>query len=354
MAIRLVAFTALILSVSAKDSVAQAKEDAMQSKMEGMMTAEAASLKASLQAHLSPIMTNKKQEDEQKQNLRVQRWQTIINRQQQALVEEQSKINAESKELDRMKREKEWQKVTEQEKKIEAEKQEAEALKTEVEKECASVKSSVQAFIVASQDQAHATCLKGQLGACATSENHDAVVVQECKESSAGWQKKCLADRATEMSACAPAGADWAALRRGQKGIEADNSALQGLSDWCTFNNLLAKVNEKKDKTPYALILNKKAAVSKDVMSKVGEYAETFASQPWDLVKVDDNTQSVIVRTENADKIRQAMLTMKAKPLEMLPQALMEVGVDVKDWTAGITGMSPTPEACGLQAPAFQ
>jgi len=343
---RLLIATLLVPAAFAMEATAAEKEaDMQQEKMEQQMTTEAVAMKAALEAQLMVHIENNKQEEAKQLKNRQERWANVIHKQQVALLEEEKQIQTESKELERLQREKQWQKqAKEQEAKIEADKQQMEVLKAEVEKECASMKSSVQAFIVSSG--AHATCLKGQLGACTASQTHDSVVVQECKESSAGWQKKCLADRAAEMTDCAPAGADWAALRRGQKGIEADNAALKELSNYCTFSKLLAKVDESKEKTPFALILSKQAAVSKDVMAKVGEYAETFASQPWDMVKVDGNADSVIVRAENADKIRQAMLTMKAKPLDML--ALAEVGVDVKDWTAGVNDGS-----CITKLPEF-
>merc|ERR1719421_807980 len=97
----------------------------------------------------------------------------------------------------------------------------------------------LQAFI--SSTDSHANCLKSQLGACTTTEKM-AELTLKCDEPSAGWQKKCLAEKAQEMADCAPLGVDWNAMRQGEKGTKADNAALQRLGEWCNFHRTLGKI----------------------------------------------------------------------------------------------------------------
>merc|ERR1719379_1954964 len=98
----------------------------------------------------------------------------------------------------------------------------------------------------------------------------------KCDEPSAGWQTKCLADKAAAMSDCAPLGVDWNAMRRGEKGVAADNAALQRLSEWCTMHRALGKIEQNQGAAPFSLILSKTAAISKDAVQKLADFGANF------------------------------------------------------------------------------
>merc|ERR1719498_917602 len=100
----------------------------------------------------------------------------------------------------------------------------------------------------------------------------------KCDEPSAGWQKKCLAEKAKEMTDCAPLGVDWNAMRQGEQGVAADNAALKRLGEWCSFHRTLGKINQDKEdsQTPFSLILSKDSALSKDAIKKLSDFGANF------------------------------------------------------------------------------
>jgi len=281
---------------------------------------------------------------------REKRWAKILERQQSALIEQEKATKAEEKELSMLEREEQW-----------LQSQQAAKVQTEVQTDaCAGQKSSVRALITASQS--HATCLKSQLGACVSTEVTQAPTMR-CDEPSAGWQKKCLADKAKEMIDCAPNGVDWKAMRRGEvANMHSDNAALDRLSEWCTFHRALGKIEQHKAAVPFSLILSSNAAISKDAVAKLSDFGENFKSQEWDLLQVDPvgspaPLHSVIVKSESAGKIRKAMSSMKAAPLDLMPKAMNDNkkhGVNAIAWNAGVSGMLQVESNdCSLHSPAL-
>merc|ERR1719316_2351477 len=110
-----------------------------------------------MKAQLQQYVNDYQQKEIADRENREKRWTSILHKQQQSLIQHEQKIKTEAKELEKMQREKEWKK--------------SEAAKSQTEESsdaCAGQQSSVRAFISASDS--HATCLKGQLGACIATE----------------------------------------------------------------------------------------------------------------------------------------------------------------------------------------
>merc|ERR1719217_541304 len=172
----------------------------------------------------------------------------------------------------------------------------------------------------------------------------------KCDEPSDGWQKKCLAEKAQQMADCAPHGVDWNAMRRGEQGNAADNAALKRLGEWCNFHRALGKIVADKDDSPFpfSLILSKDAALNKDAVKKLNEFGMNFKQQEWDLLQVDPvgtpaPLHSVLVKTDSAEKIQNAMSQMKAMPLDKMPKAVNDAGTaKAVSWTAGVAGLLET------------
>eukprot|EP00746_Dinoflagellata_sp_MGD_P154731 gnl/MRDRNA2_/MRDRNA2_85001_c0_seq1.p1 gnl/MRDRNA2_/MRDRNA2_85001_c0~~gnl/MRDRNA2_/MRDRNA2_85001_c0_seq1.p1 ORF type:complete len:375 (+),score=135.78 gnl/MRDRNA2_/MRDRNA2_85001_c0_seq1:110-1234(+) len=309
-------------------------------------SAGAQSLRKMMEASMEPYLLALQEKEIADKENREKRWAAILHKQQQSLLQHEQAIKTEEKEVQQIQREKEW-------KKAEAAKQTAEV------ENCAGQQSSVRAFIAASDS--HASCLKSQLGACITSETL-APPTLKCDEPSAGWQKKCLAEKAQEMADCAPLGVDWNAMRQGEEGNAADNAALQRLGEWCGFHRALSKINEGKDdsQAPFSLILSKDAALSKDAVRKLNDFGLNFKQQEWDLLQVDPigtpaALHSVLVKTDAAEKLQKAMAQMKAVPLDKMPKAVNDAGLaKAISWTAGVSGMLERESSdCSLQSPAL-
>jgi hypothetical protein len=310
----------------------------------------AQAMRAQMEAQLAPFMQAEQQKKTEEKTNREKRWEKILAKQQSALLQQEQAVRAEEKELINLEREEAFQQkqTVRQEQKVD-------------ESACAGVKTTVRAFITASQDQAHASCLKSQIGSCISTEVTEAKAMK-CDEPSAGWQMKCLANKAQEMADCAPMGVDWNAMRRGEKGNAADNAALERLSEWCTMHRALGKIEQTKAAAPFSLILSKKAALSKDATAKLADFGENFKGQDWDLLQVDPvgnpaPLHSVVVKSDSAGKIKKAMSLMKAVPLDQLPKGLnSEPKYDTKAvaWNAGVSGLLETANGdCSLESPAL-
>lgn len=324
-----------------------------------------------LDAELAQYEAEEQRKSEEKSN-REKRWAKILERQQESLLQQEQDLKAKEKELHDLEREESWQQEQQQKKelallqKFAAEQEQVKdvledqvkVVAREQEKTCAG--GSVQALISASEDHSHASCLKGQIGSCVSTEVLQAPSEEhfKCDEPSDGWQKKCLADKAQEMADCAPMGVDWHAMRRGEKGHAADNAALGRLAEWCTMHRALGKID--KDKAPFSLILSKNAALSKDAVAKLADFGENFKGQDWDLLQVDPvgnpaPLHSVVVKSQSATKIKDAMSLMKAVPLDQVPKALNadpKYETKAVAWNAGVAGMlEKTSIDCSLESP---
>lgn len=314
-------------------------------QMESLMYPEVEAMKVKLMGDLQQYMDADQKKQIADEAKKEKRWAAILHRQQKSLLQHEQALKSEEKDLLRMKREKQWQKGL------------AETVRKSEAASCAGKTQTVRAFISASES--HASCLKTQLGVCVNTEVTTAPSLS-CDEPSAGWQKKCLADKAAEMKDCAPLGVDWTAMRRGNKGSAADNEALEQLTEWCTFHRALGKIAQSKSTAPFSLILSHDAALSKDAVHKLGEFGANFNTQQWDLLQVDPigtpaPLHTVLVKTESAEKIQKAMSQMKAMPLDKMPKALNNDGTaKAVSWTAGVAGLLQTENAdCSLQSPAL-
>lgn len=314
-------------------------------------TSAALSMRDKAMSELQQWVVAEKEKEASVKTNREKRWAGILHKQKESLLQHETALKAEEKDLKRMQREKEWK----QEQREIAVKQEA-ALAADA-SNCAGQKSTLSAFISATDS--HASCLKSQLGACLTTET-TALLSLKCDEPSAGWQKKCLADKAQDMVDCAPLGVDWNAMRRGEKGPAADNAALQRLGEWCTFHRALGKIHQSKATSPFSLILSKDAAVSKDAAKKLSDFGENFHQQEWDFLQVDPvgkeaALHSVLVKNDSAERLQKAMSQMKAVPLDKMPKAVNDAGTaKAVSWTAGVSGMLERESSdCSLQSPAL-
>jgi len=315
------------------------------------MSAAALSMRDQAMSELQQWVVAEKEKEADVKAKREKRWAGILHKQKESLIQHESALKAEEKDLKKMQREKQWK----QEQNEIAAKQDA-ALAADA-SNCAGQKSALSAFISATDS--HASCLKSQLGACIKTET-TAVLSLKCDEPSAGWQKKCLADKAQEMVDCAPLGVDWNAMRRGEKGLAADNAALQRLGEWCTFHRALGKIHQSKATSPFSLILSKDAAVSKDAAKKLSDFGENFHQQEWDFLQVDPvgkeaALHSVLVKNDSAERLQKAMSQMKAVPLDKMPKAVNDAGTaKAVSWTAGVSGLLERENSdCSLQSPAL-
>eukprot|EP00746_Dinoflagellata_sp_MGD_P155606 gnl/MRDRNA2_/MRDRNA2_85461_c0_seq1.p1 gnl/MRDRNA2_/MRDRNA2_85461_c0~~gnl/MRDRNA2_/MRDRNA2_85461_c0_seq1.p1 ORF type:complete len:661 (+),score=226.20 gnl/MRDRNA2_/MRDRNA2_85461_c0_seq1:68-2050(+) len=339
---------AALIQEKAEEKTAEKSESKVRSF--AIQTQENMALRAQAEMYLSSFIEAEKERKEAEKDKKEKRWERILARQQSALLQQEQSVKAEEKELLNLEREEAWQQSR-------SSKQEQQVKDSA----CAGVKSTVHAFITASQDQAHASCLKSQVGACISTEVSEAPQMK-CDEPSAGWQRKCFAEKAAAMADCAPMGVDWNAMRRGETGVAADNAALQLLSEWCTMHRALGKIEQSKAAAPFSLILSKNAALSKDATAKLADFGENFKGQNWDLLQVDPvgnpaPLHSVVVKSASAGKIKKAMSLMKAMPLEMMPKALNnDPKYDTKAvaWNAGVSGLlEKTNGDCSLESPAL-
>jgi len=211
-------FLALAFVSIAQTLAVEAEEakDKIQAQLENEQGAEAQAMKAQLEAQLKQYLVAEQEKEAADRTNREQRWSAILHKQQQSLIQHEQSIKTEAKELEKMQREKQWQKAA--------------ATKTaESSDACAGQKSTVSAFI--SSSESHASCLKSQLGACIATEVTAATSLH-CDEPSAGWQKKCLSEKAQEMADCAPLGVDWNAMRQGEEGEAAPERLYLELPDF--------------------------------------------------------------------------------------------------------------------------
>jgi len=332
------------------EETGEKKKELGGASVEKRLTAEADAMKATLEMELMQYVDAANRKESEEKTEREKRWAKVLERQQTALLQQERAVKAEEQELVKLEREEQWQRsqIVRQKQKVE-------------DASCRGQQSTVRAFIATNHDHAHAACLKSQIGTCVTTDLTE-VANMKCNEPSAGWQKKCLVDKAEEMADCAPMGVDWNAMRRGEKGNAADNAALERLSEWCTMHRTLDKIQQSNAAAAFSLLLGKNAALSKDAVAKLTDFGENFKGQDWDLLEVDPTgspapLHSVLVKSASAGKIKKAMSLMKAIPLDRLPKALNDdpkFGSKAVAWNAGVSGMlDKASQDCSLESLAL-